>query len=231
MSRGKESRGPGLRPAGERGPRSNWRIIPTQARWPLSNGRSGRRRRSSRSAKSSNCGPPWRGSPTAMGSFCRAAIAPKPSPNSAPTRCGAASTCCFRWRRCSARAPGEVVKVARMAGQFGKPRSTPDETVGGITLPTYRGDIVNGGLHRRRSMPDPLRMLSAPPVQGHDRPAQGLSAASYADFPKVHREAGLRTVRRRLRCSPATRRLLLNYEQALTRWDELSGAGGRPRRI
>jgi len=36
-----------------------------------------------------------------------------------------------------------VVKVGRMAGQFAKPRSSPDETIDGVTLPSYRGDIVN----------------------------------------------------------------------------------------
>src|SRR5262249_47120303 len=36
-----------------------------------------------------------------------------------------------------------VVKVARLAGQFAKPRSQPMETIGGVTLPSYRGDIVN----------------------------------------------------------------------------------------
>src|ERR1700756_851649 len=36
-----------------------------------------------------------------------------------------------------------VVKVARMAGQFAKPRSAATETIDGITLPSYRGDIVN----------------------------------------------------------------------------------------
>ena len=37
-----------------------------------------------------------------------------------------------------------VIKVGRMAGQFAKPRSKPDETKDGITLPAYRGDIING---------------------------------------------------------------------------------------
>ncbi len=31
-----------------------------------------------------------------------------------------------------------------MAGQFAKPRSANDETIDGVTLPAYRGDIVNG---------------------------------------------------------------------------------------
>src|SRR5438270_1410633 len=37
-----------------------------------------------------------------------------------------------------------IVKVGRMAGQFAKPRSSPDETIDGVTLPSYRGDNVNG---------------------------------------------------------------------------------------
>jgi 3-deoxy-7-phosphoheptulonate synthase len=37
-----------------------------------------------------------------------------------------------------------VVKVGRIAGQFAKPRSADTETRGGITLPAYRGDAVNG---------------------------------------------------------------------------------------
>ncbi len=37
-----------------------------------------------------------------------------------------------------------VVKVSRMAGQFAKPRSADTETQNGVTLPAYRGDIVNG---------------------------------------------------------------------------------------
>ena len=37
-----------------------------------------------------------------------------------------------------------VVKVGRMAGQFAKPRSAPIETQGDVTLPSYRGDIING---------------------------------------------------------------------------------------
>src|SRR5580700_775707 len=41
-------------------------------------------------------------------------------------------------------AASPVVKVSRMAGQFAKPRTADTETQGGVTLPSYRGDIVNG---------------------------------------------------------------------------------------
>jgi 3-deoxy-7-phosphoheptulonate synthase len=55
-----------------------------------------------------------------------------------------------------------VVKVARMAGQFAKPRSQPTETIDGITLPSYRGDIVNGiEFDAAAREPDPARMLRA----------------------------------------------------------------------
>jgi len=37
-----------------------------------------------------------------------------------------------------------VVKIGRMAGQFAKPRSAATEVVGGVELPSYRGDIING---------------------------------------------------------------------------------------
>ncbi len=55
-----------------------------------------------------------------------------------------------------------VVKVGRIAGQFAKPRSSPTETIGGVELPIYRGDIVNGAdatLEARR--PDPERQIMA----------------------------------------------------------------------
>ncbi len=55
-----------------------------------------------------------------------------------------------------------VVKVARLAGQFAKPRSQPTETQGGVTLPSYRGDIVNGiAFDAAARTPDPQRMLRA----------------------------------------------------------------------
>ena len=41
-------------------------------------------------------------------------------------------------------ASSPVVKVGRIAGQFAKPRSSGNETKGGVTLPSYRGDIING---------------------------------------------------------------------------------------
>ena len=55
-----------------------------------------------------------------------------------------------------------VVKVARMAGQFAKPRSVATETIDGVTLPSYRGDIVNDiAFDAAARTPDPTRMLRA----------------------------------------------------------------------
>src|SRR4051794_30210376 len=52
-----------------------------------------------------------------------------------------------------------VVKMGRMAGQFAKPRSSDTETQGDITLPSYRGDIVNGPeFSSEARIPDPSRM-------------------------------------------------------------------------
>lgn len=55
-----------------------------------------------------------------------------------------------------------VVKVGRIAGQFAKPRSADTETVGDVTLPSYRGDIVNGmEFNAEARRPDPARLLKA----------------------------------------------------------------------
>ncbi|MCP5159342.1 MAG: 3-deoxy-7-phosphoheptulonate synthase class II [Gammaproteobacteria bacterium] len=55
-----------------------------------------------------------------------------------------------------------VVKVGRMAGQFAKPRSAPVETRDGVTLPSYRGDIINGlDFTSEARQPDPRRQLRA----------------------------------------------------------------------
>ncbi|GAN89357.1 3-deoxy-7-phosphoheptulonate synthase [Gluconobacter frateurii M-2] len=52
-----------------------------------------------------------------------------------------------------------VVKIGRMAGQYAKPRSSNTETINGVTLPCYRGDIINGPEFTAASrIPDPARM-------------------------------------------------------------------------
>ncbi len=55
-----------------------------------------------------------------------------------------------------------VVKVGRMAGQFAKPRSADFEVQGDTSLPSYRGDIINGiAFDADARTPDPERLLKA----------------------------------------------------------------------
>ena len=82
-----------------------------------------------------------------------------------------------------------VVKLGRMAGQFAKPRSAETETVGGESLPCYRGDIVNGaGFTARARMPDPARMET-----GYFQSAgilnllRAFAGGGYANLHQVHR--------------------------------------------
>ncbi|WJN61521.1 class II 3-deoxy-7-phosphoheptulonate synthase [Pseudomonas sp. SO81] len=81
-----------------------------------------------------------------------------------------------------------VVKVGRMAGQFAKPRSANDETIGGVTLPAYRGDIVNGiGFDAASRVPDPDRLLQA----YHQATAslnllRAFAQGGFADVHQVH---------------------------------------------
>ncbi|CAM8896808.1 unnamed protein product [Rhodiola kirilowii] len=55
-----------------------------------------------------------------------------------------------------------VIKVGRMAGQFAKPRSDGFETKDGVSLPSYRGDNINGDAFDEKSrIPDPQRLIRA----------------------------------------------------------------------
>jgi len=55
-----------------------------------------------------------------------------------------------------------VVKVGRLGGQFAKPRSSDTETQNGVTLDSYRGDIINGiDFDEKSRVPDPERMIRA----------------------------------------------------------------------
>jgi len=59
-------------------------------------------------------------------------------------------------------AASPVVKVGRIAGQFAKPRSSPTEKRGGVELPSYRGDVVNGAeFSAAARIPDPRRQIEA----------------------------------------------------------------------
>ncbi len=82
-----------------------------------------------------------------------------------------------------------VVKVGRMAGQFAKPRSEPIETIDGVTLPSYRGDNINGmEFEVAARAPDPERLLKA---YGQSASTLNLLRAfaggGYADLHNIHR--------------------------------------------
>ncbi|PQO24475.1 3-deoxy-7-phosphoheptulonate synthase class II [Rhodobacteraceae bacterium WD3A24] len=81
-----------------------------------------------------------------------------------------------------------VVKVGRMAGQFAKPRSAPTETVGGVELPSYRGDIVNGfEFTPEARTPDPGRMLRAyTQAAASLNLLRAFSTGGFADIHRVH---------------------------------------------
>lgn len=81
-----------------------------------------------------------------------------------------------------------VVKMGRMAGQFAKPRSEDTETQDGVTLPSYRGDIINKfEFTAEGRAPDPERM-----VRAYNQSASTLNLlrafaqGGYADLAKVH---------------------------------------------
>ena len=82
-----------------------------------------------------------------------------------------------------------VVKVGRIAGQFGKPRSSPVEVQDGVELPSYRGDNINAmGFSPEERVPDPERL-----IQAYSQSAATLnllrafSQGGYANLANVHR--------------------------------------------
>ena len=81
-----------------------------------------------------------------------------------------------------------VIKMGRMAGQFAKPRSSDTETRDGVTLPAYRGDIVNGydfTPESRRANPERM-------IEGYHTAAATLNLiraftqGGFADLRQVH---------------------------------------------
>jgi len=152
-----------------------------------------------------------------------------------------------------------VTKVARMAGQYAKPRSADTETIDGITLPSYRGDIINSFEFTPEARePDPTRLLDA-----YHRSASTLNLlrafaqGGLADLHQVNRwnmaflennplKDRYEDIAKRIEDTLAFMNvigvnsentaslsetnlftsheaLLLNYEQALTRIDTLTG--------
>ena len=81
-----------------------------------------------------------------------------------------------------------VVKVGRMAGQFAKPRSAPTETIDGVELPSYRGDIINElAFTPEARIPDPAKMLQAyTQAAGTLNLLRAFSTGGYADVHQVH---------------------------------------------
>jgi 3-deoxy-7-phosphoheptulonate synthase len=81
-----------------------------------------------------------------------------------------------------------VVKVSRMAGQFAKPRTADTETQNGLTLPAYRGDIVNGMEFDAASRaPDPQRMMRAySQAAATLNLLRAFAQGGYADLHRVH---------------------------------------------
>lgn len=153
-----------------------------------------------------------------------------------------------------------VIKVGRLAGQFAKPRSADTETKNGTTLPSYRGDIINGiDFDAAAREPDPARL-----VRAYNQSAATLNLlrafaqGGFADLHKIHRwnlsfvadspagerynalagqidaavafmdacgiNAGTTPQIRETDFYTSHEALLLNYEQAFTRRDSLTGA-------
>ncbi|MEO1725107.1 MAG: 3-deoxy-7-phosphoheptulonate synthase class II, partial [Pseudomonadota bacterium] len=81
-----------------------------------------------------------------------------------------------------------VVKLGRVAGQFAKPRSSDNETVGDETLPSYRGDIINGfDFTEGARVPDPERMITAYMQSAATlNLLRAFATGGYADLHRVH---------------------------------------------
>ncbi len=82
-----------------------------------------------------------------------------------------------------------VVKVGRMAGQFAKPRSSPTETIGGVELPSYLGDNVNGiDFSPEARANDPERMIRAySQAAATLNLLRAFATGGYANLREVHR--------------------------------------------
>ena len=82
-----------------------------------------------------------------------------------------------------------IVKMGRMAGQFAKPRSSDTETADTISLPSYRGDIINGPEFTPEARtPDPARMETAYfQSAGTLNLLRAFATGGYADLHEVNR--------------------------------------------
>lgn len=152
-----------------------------------------------------------------------------------------------------------VTKVARMAGQYAKPRSADLETIDGVSLPSYRGDIINSfPFTPEARMPNPQRMVDAYYRSGATlNLLRAFAQGGLADLHKVHKwnmtfvennplKERYQELAKRIEETlsfmevlglnsentaslhetslfTSHEALLLNYEQALTRVDTLTG--------
>ncbi|WP_243455901.1 3-deoxy-7-phosphoheptulonate synthase [Sphingosinicella sp. BN140058] len=102
-----------------------------------------------------------------------------------------------------------VVHVARAAGQFAKPRSATMESEAGISLPSYRGDAVNGRAFTSASRaPEPERLIEA-----YEQARATLTLLGAYRLAERSRDM----------VYASHEALLLHYEQALTRQDPETG--------
>src|SRR3569833_924601 len=81
-----------------------------------------------------------------------------------------------------------VRKVGRIAGQFAKPRASDTETIDGVTLPSYRGDIINDiGFTAEARNPDPERLLLAYRQSAATlNLLRAFASGGYANLARVH---------------------------------------------
>ncbi len=81
-----------------------------------------------------------------------------------------------------------VVKIGRMAGQYGKPRSSDTEERDGLALPSYRGDAVNGLEFTAASRtPDPRRLVNSYHAASATlNLVRAFTQGGYADLRQVH---------------------------------------------
>ncbi|MEP4194923.1 MAG: 3-deoxy-7-phosphoheptulonate synthase class II [Aliishimia sp.] len=81
-----------------------------------------------------------------------------------------------------------VIKVGRMAGQFAKPRSANTETIDGVELPSYRGDIINElDFTAKSRIPNPNKMLQAyTQASATLNLLRAFSTGGFSDMNRVH---------------------------------------------
>jgi len=81
-----------------------------------------------------------------------------------------------------------VVKMGRMAGQYAKPRSSDFETRDGVTLPAYRGDMINGHAFTPEArVPDPERLVEAYRISAATwNVVRAFTTGGFADLRQVH---------------------------------------------